>query len=389
MNPLPSMALLPTTLFARVATVVIRSWSMLAAGLTLLGISPALRAQNYPVPCSPELALSQGHYPEVFGNDTLRRIGNWAYNTVSGRAYQIGGQGQVESDVDRGAEGIGPNRAHGRDDMKVGRFLSLDPLAATYPHNSPYAFSENRLLDGIELEGLERHPFMYLPQWAQEALIKADRAERIISAAGRGLATVVHDLAPIRPADENDPQNLSEAWQRIKQTPENLKALPGLVAGVYENGSAEDKTELSVSLLGTIVSSLKGKPNLNNGILQAGFKMPKLVGAGMYGQCGAYARDFMNKVAPGLRKEGATVSQFEINIGKGGTIGMSKIGLSDNGMHRFSTVMKDGVTTVFDNMHPNGIEYGEFVKDLGGRVAGTSGEISGAQLINEFTTKLQ
>jgi hypothetical protein len=31
----------------------------------------------------------------------------------------------------------------------------VDPLTAKYPYNSPYAFSENRVVDGIELEGLE------------------------------------------------------------------------------------------------------------------------------------------------------------------------------------------------------------------------------------------
>ncbi|UTW62193.1 hypothetical protein KFE98_19650 [bacterium SCSIO 12741] len=40
-------------------------------------------------------------------------------------------------------------------DPHIGRFLSLDPLAPKYPHNSPYAFSENRVIDGVELEGLE------------------------------------------------------------------------------------------------------------------------------------------------------------------------------------------------------------------------------------------
>lgn len=34
-------------------------------------------------------------------------------------------------------------------------FLSVDPLSGKYPHNSPYAFSENRVVDGVELEGLE------------------------------------------------------------------------------------------------------------------------------------------------------------------------------------------------------------------------------------------
>ena len=33
--------------------------------------------------------------------------------------------------------------------------LIVNPLAPKYPHNSPYAFSENRVIDRIELEGLE------------------------------------------------------------------------------------------------------------------------------------------------------------------------------------------------------------------------------------------
>ena len=40
-------------------------------------------------------------------------------------------------------------------DPRLGRFLSIDPLAAKYPWNSPYAFSENRVINAIELEGLE------------------------------------------------------------------------------------------------------------------------------------------------------------------------------------------------------------------------------------------
>ncbi|MBL7832867.1 MAG: hypothetical protein JNK18_02890 [Cyclobacteriaceae bacterium] len=40
-------------------------------------------------------------------------------------------------------------------DPAIGRFGSVDPLSEKYYYNSPYAFSENRLVDGIELEGLE------------------------------------------------------------------------------------------------------------------------------------------------------------------------------------------------------------------------------------------
>lgn len=43
-------------------------------------------------------------------------------------------------------------------DPRIGRFFSVAPLFKKYPHNSTYAFSENRVIDGVELEGLEWAP---------------------------------------------------------------------------------------------------------------------------------------------------------------------------------------------------------------------------------------
>lgn len=40
-------------------------------------------------------------------------------------------------------------------DPRVGRFFAVDPLSDSYPWNSPYAFSENRVTNAVELEGLE------------------------------------------------------------------------------------------------------------------------------------------------------------------------------------------------------------------------------------------
>lgn len=40
-------------------------------------------------------------------------------------------------------------------DPRIGRFFAVDPIAGQYSYNSPYAFSENRVIDVIELEGLE------------------------------------------------------------------------------------------------------------------------------------------------------------------------------------------------------------------------------------------
>lgn len=59
-----------------------------------------------------------------------------------------------ENDSKIKGEGNSLNYTFRMHDPRVGRFLSLDPLAPQYPHNSPYCFSENRVIDGIELEGL-------------------------------------------------------------------------------------------------------------------------------------------------------------------------------------------------------------------------------------------
>ncbi len=45
-------------------------------------------------------------------------------------------------------------------DYAIGRFMNIDPLAEDYAYNSPYAFAENKLGLGRELEGCELAPFV-------------------------------------------------------------------------------------------------------------------------------------------------------------------------------------------------------------------------------------
>lgn len=40
----------------------------------------------------------------------------------------------------------------------IGRFFNVDPLSEKYIYNSPYAFSENKVVGHVELEGLESAP---------------------------------------------------------------------------------------------------------------------------------------------------------------------------------------------------------------------------------------
>ncbi|RED45628.1 RHS repeat-associated protein [Seonamhaeicola aphaedonensis] len=72
----------------------------------------------------------------------------------SSDSYRYGFQGQEKDDEVKG-EGNSLNYKYRMHDPRVGRFFAVDPLASIYPWNSPYSFSENRVIDGTELEGLE------------------------------------------------------------------------------------------------------------------------------------------------------------------------------------------------------------------------------------------
>lgn len=43
-------------------------------------------------------------------------------------------------------------------DPRLERFFAIDSFASSYPWNSPFAFNENRVIDGVELGGLEFYP---------------------------------------------------------------------------------------------------------------------------------------------------------------------------------------------------------------------------------------
>ncbi|MFA5574961.1 MAG: hypothetical protein WC994_07900 [Brumimicrobium sp.] len=68
--------------------------------------------------------------------------------------YRYGFQGQEKDDEVKGA-GNSVNYKYRMHDPRLGRFFAVDPLAKDYPFYSPYSFSGNRVLDAVELEGLE------------------------------------------------------------------------------------------------------------------------------------------------------------------------------------------------------------------------------------------
>jgi RHS repeat-associated protein len=75
--------------------------------------------------------------------------------TFATNTYRYGFQRQ-ESDNEISGEGNSYAFKYRMHDSRIGRFFAVDPLDKEYPWNSPYAFSENNVIDMIELEGLER-----------------------------------------------------------------------------------------------------------------------------------------------------------------------------------------------------------------------------------------
>jgi RHS repeat-associated protein len=100
--------------------------------------------------------ISYSHYLP-FGQVMPNRHGN-------DNQYRYGFQAQEKDDEIKG-DGNSLNFKFRMDDPRIGRFFAVDPLANKYSYNSPYAFSENCLINAIELEGKEKiDVYVYQPK---------------------------------------------------------------------------------------------------------------------------------------------------------------------------------------------------------------------------------
>ncbi|WP_158548336.1 RHS repeat domain-containing protein [Marixanthomonas ophiurae] len=69
--------------------------------------------------------------------------------------YRFGFQGQEKDNEVKGSNNS-INYKYRVHDPRLGRFFGVDPLSSKYPYNSTYAFSENIVINAIEMEGLEK-----------------------------------------------------------------------------------------------------------------------------------------------------------------------------------------------------------------------------------------
>ena len=75
---------------------------------------------------------------------------------IGGYRYFFNGQ---EADNEMFGEAALHSFEYRMHDARLGRFWSVDPLAAKYPWNSTYAFAENSPIGYLEMEGLEKVQF--------------------------------------------------------------------------------------------------------------------------------------------------------------------------------------------------------------------------------------
>jgi RHS repeat-associated protein len=90
--------------------------------------------------------------------------------------YRYGFQGQERMDEVKGA-GNSWDYKYRMHDPRLGRFFAVDPLFKDYAYNSTYAFSENRVIDGVELEGLEYIEYNALPYKGGSMLVRVSQQD--------------------------------------------------------------------------------------------------------------------------------------------------------------------------------------------------------------------
>jgi RHS repeat-associated protein len=304
--------------------------------------------------------------------------------------YGYGFQGQ-ERDNEWKGEGNSINYKYRMHDPRIGRFLSIDPLAVHFPWNSPYSFSMNRVIDKIELEGAEIAEPAYkslaggyvtaIDGVGTQAMSEEQVMFQMLSRMGLKVP-IYQRQATIGPGNPGAGTPLALAYDMQAY---NYEAYGQYLPGVGDIG---DGANVAANLFeGNYWSAAAGLFWFIPGSdYLKGFK--NLKGARVFGECVEYAEDFMSKKANELMKIGATsVKRFEINL-PNGRIGSFTEQLSETGLHQYIEVVKDGETMIFDNMHPDGILKTEYLKSIAGQ-SRNEGFLDGVDLILNFVTEIK
>jgi RHS repeat-associated protein len=106
-------------------------------------------------------------------------------------------------------------------DVQIGRFIEIDPLSEKYEYNSTYAFSENKVTNHVELEGLEAvsagNPMGYLVEGFRQM--------------GQAAGRIIDKINPFHGGEVHD----------------NLEAKVTATGGLASGGSVETSTTVTLA----------------------------------------------------------------------------------------------------------------------------------------------
>jgi RHS repeat-associated protein len=228
--------------------------------------------------------------------------------------YRYGYQAQ-EKDHEIYGKGAMYHYTYRQHDARLGRFWSVDPLARKYPWNSPYAFGGNRVVDAVELEGLEyvkinhyhdgrTEKVLYYTMTKEEVKRFGGKPRRLFNAAphgpeGKGVLHIHYD------EQGRVTEEYREMWRSSFLLPVNYGVYsgPGCVT-TYVNGKKKyDYSYVPIDIADAIakqhdwdyeqVTPLKRLNFLENvGTLEADIKMVERVNKALRGML--TFRDFRN-----------------------------------------------------------------------------------------------
>ena len=102
--------------------------------------------------------------------------------------YRYGFNGKENDNEVKGIEGGQQDYGMRIYDPRIGKFLSVDPIAIEFPWNSAYAFAENGPISNIDLDGLERKGTI-LGDIATGIRLRANEITSKIKGTGKKLTT--------------------------------------------------------------------------------------------------------------------------------------------------------------------------------------------------------
>jgi RHS repeat-associated protein len=186
------------------------------------------------------------------------------------KGYVYSFQNQEHDDEIKG-RGNSINYTYRMHDPRLGRFFAVDPLEKDYPWNSVYAFSENRVLDAVELEGLESadvHIYEYLDENGKVySITNFIINENSMGFGDKGIATYYHKIDGTTESRYRAEQvNISENKKKNSSTPSikhdrNVDHFQKYIDGLWNNG---EYANYFSTTLNNLDRSLQGETGLYN-----------------------------------------------------------------------------------------------------------------------------